>query len=329
MDYELILDASDSDLFDDHSLVTESPPPLVNPVLMQPTTQPSRPRSTVRIPRHNIVHYSSSSSDRSPSPPPPPPPPQRRGRRRHRRRSGDSRSSRRSSPDRPISLPSTRRHSTAPAHVLTPAPTRPTKSDRTVALFPNRRAELDDYLSTILDLVLQFGSTGFYTYHFLFASPRLQVTSSSLTRAPTGASSTQNCRVFAVRSSLACELCGAPSHPASECVIAAPFSRPLVPPPHPPSVFSRLGPTAPPPPITPKPPNPPPAAMPLLASGSIPRGVDKKGRPFLYQGGRMICNNFNNLDCSTSSCRFLHTCSFCGGTHARHAYPHNPTLHTS
>ncbi|AWP19546.1 Polyprotein, partial [Scophthalmus maximus] len=59
--------------------------------------------------------------------------------------------------------------------------------------------------------------------------------------------------------------------------------------------------------------------------GSFPKRVDRRGRPVLYQGGRMVCNNLNDLGCSGSSCRFLHTCSFCGGAHARATCPHNPT----
>ncbi|KAJ4929368.1 hypothetical protein JOQ06_004977 [Pogonophryne albipinna] len=42
-------------------------------------------------------------------------------------------------------------------------------------------------------------------------------------------------------------------------------------------------------------------------------------------GGRMACNNFNDLGCSFSSCRLMHICSFCGGPHARSTCPHNPT----
>ncbi|MED6240133.1 hypothetical protein ATANTOWER_016532 [Ataeniobius toweri] len=42
----------------------------------------------------------------------------------------------------------------------------------------------------------------------------------------------------------------------------------------------------------------------------IPKGIDKRGHPILYKGGRMVCNNFNDLDCSISSCRLLKACSF-------------------
>lgn len=42
--------------------------------------------------------------------------------------------------------------------------------DTLCSAFPDRSAEKDDYLSTILDLALRFGGTGFYAYHVLFAS---------------------------------------------------------------------------------------------------------------------------------------------------------------
>ncbi|KAL1267272.1 hypothetical protein QQF64_002947 [Cirrhinus molitorella] len=127
------------------------------------------------------------------------------------------------------------------------------------------------------------------------------------------------CRIFAARSSLSCELCGAPSHPASICTVITPLnlqsssSRKS-------SVFNRLSSAAPPPPIIPKP-------LDIRPTVNIPtpKSIDKRGRPILYQGGRMVCNNFNHLGCSLSNCRLLHVCSFCGGAHARNSCPHNPT----
>ncbi|KAK1895337.1 Dynamin-3 [Dissostichus eleginoides] len=95
-------------------------------------------------------------------------------------------------------------------------------------------------------------------------------------------------RVWQARASLSCQLCGAPSHPASACSVSTP-------PPEPPrslpipsrgnaSAFNRLSPAAPPPPIIPRP-TPP------------------------FQ----------------RACRLMDICSFCGGAHARSTCPHNPT----
>ncbi|TNN25746.1 hypothetical protein EYF80_064122 [Liparis tanakae] len=58
-----------------------------------------------------------------------------------------------------------------------------------------------------------------------------------------------------------------------------------------------------------------------------PKDTDRRGRPILYQGGKTVCNNFNDLGCSVSSCRFLHTCSFCGEAHTKSTCPHNPLKH--
>lgn len=59
--------------------------------------------------------------------------------------------------------------------------------------------------------------------------------------------------------------------------------------------------------------------------GPLLKGVDKRGRPVLYQGGRMTCNNFNDLGYTVTSCRFLHT--YCSGAHFRPTYPHNLIKH--
>lgn len=103
MDYELVLNPSNTDLFPDQSMISKSPPYIVKSTLTRPATQPSRPRSVIHVPRHHIVHYSlSSSSGLSPTPPNP-----QRGRNRHHQPSGESCSSRRHMSDWPRS-----RHST-------------------------------------------------------------------------------------------------------------------------------------------------------------------------------------------------------------------------
>lgn len=103
MDYELVLNPSNTDLFPDQSMISKSPPYIVKSTLTRPATQPSRPRSVVHVPLHHIVHYSlSSSSGLSPTPPNP-----QRGRNRHCQPSGESCSSRRRISDWPRS-----RHST-------------------------------------------------------------------------------------------------------------------------------------------------------------------------------------------------------------------------
>ncbi|KAK0154281.1 hypothetical protein N1851_003636 [Merluccius polli] len=189
--------------------------------------------------------------------------------------------------------------------------------------FPDRRSELDDYLSLTIDLALRFGGNGFYSYHILFASRAAERLQQFNQGTYWGTLDTElYCRIFAARSSLNCEQCGAPSHPATTCTLTTPLPNTSFPQKRNQAVFRNLPPAAPPPSITPKP-----AASQPTTLGPAPKGVDRRGRPILYQGGRVLCNNFNDLGCNSSNCRFLHTCSFCGGAHARVTCPHNPTKH--
>ncbi|KAL0194682.1 hypothetical protein M9458_008254, partial [Cirrhinus mrigala] len=172
------------------------------------------------------------------------------------------------------------------------------------SVYPDRRTELDDYLYIILDMAVRFGGNGFYNYHVFFATQaagRLQQFNQGTYW---GTLDTElYCRIFAARTSLSCELCGAPSHPASMCTVVKPQSSSS----RQTSVFNRLSSAAPPPSIIPKP-----LDIRPTVNVPIPKSIDKRGRPILYQGGRMVCNNFNHLGCSLSNCRLLHVCSFCG-----------------
>ncbi|CAJ1057727.1 leucine-rich repeat extensin 2 [Xyrichtys novacula] len=127
------------------------------------------------------------------------------------------------------------------------------------------------------------------------------------------------CRIFATCTSLSCELCGTPSHPATASIVSAPPPRLRSSSSHNTTVFNCLSSATPPPPIIPK----------LLdirpaVNVPMPKGVRNKGRPILNQARRTVCNNFNHLGCTISNCRLLHVCSFCGGAYARCTCPHNP-----
>lgn len=86
-------------------------------------------------------------------------------------------------------------------------------------------------------------------------------------------------------------------------------------------VFNHLSSAAPPHPIIPRP-------VDIHPTVNIPmlKEIDKRGRPVPYQGGGMVCNNFNHLGCTLSICLLLHACSFCRGPHVRSTCPHNPTM---
>lgn len=164
---------------------------------------------------------------------------------------------------------------------------------------------------TLFSLSLRFGGAGFYTYHVLFTSQASGRLHQFNQRTQWGALDSELYRrVFVARPSLPCNLCGALSHPATKSVITVHFHV-LLPRPHAPAsplttacctTFSH---------------HPQPTNSLPSTHGTLPCGIDKRGRLVLFQGGRMVCNNFNNLGCNLSSCWFLQTCSFCGSAHAR------------
>ncbi|XP_078143999.1 uncharacterized protein LOC144542156 [Centroberyx gerrardi] len=174
-------------------------------------------------------------------------------------------------------------------------------------------------------MALCFGGTGFYSYHVHFANQAAGRIQQFNQGTYWGALDSElYCRIFAARTSLSCELCGAPSHPATACTVSAPPPRSCPSSSRNAPVFNRLSQAAPPPPIIPRPAD-------IRPSVNVPvlKGVDKRGRPILYQGGRMVCNNFNHLGCTLSNCRLLHVCSFCGGAHARSIEVLPDTSHVS
>ncbi|KAE8295201.1 hypothetical protein D5F01_LYC06127 [Larimichthys crocea] len=148
--------------------------------------------------------------------------------------------------------------------------------------FPDRRSELDDYLSLIIDLALRFGGNGFYSYHIMFASQAAERLHQFNQGTYWGTLDIElYCRTFAARSSLHCDQCGAPSHPATTCSITTPLPHTSIPQKRNQAVSRNLPPAAPPPSITPKPATPQPASL-----GPAPKGVNKRGGPILYQGGQ-------------------------------------------
>ncbi|XP_071781595.2 uncharacterized protein LOC139931867 [Centroberyx gerrardi] len=174
-------------------------------------------------------------------------------------------------------------------------------------------------------MALRFGGTGFYSYHVHFANQAAGRIQQFNQGTYWGALDSElYCRIFAARTSLSCELCGAPSHPATACTVSAPPPRSCPSSSRNAPVFNRLSQAAPPPPIIPRP-----ADIRPSVNVPVPKGVDKRGRPILYQGGRMVCNNFNHLGCPLSNCRLLHVCSFCGGAHARSIEVLPDTSHVS
>ncbi|CAJ1049942.1 leucine-rich repeat extensin 2 [Xyrichtys novacula] len=153
------------------------------------------------------------------------------------------------------------------------------------SVFPSLTSELDDYLSIILDMALCFGSTGFCSYHLHFTNQVANRIKQFNQNTYWGTLDSElYCRIFAARTSLSRELCGAPYHPATACIVSAPPPRPRSSSSHNTTVFNCLSPAAPPPSIVPKPLDIQPAI-----SVHMPKGVDMKGRPILYQAKKMVC----------------------------------------
>ncbi|XP_049902504.1 uncharacterized protein LOC126391655 [Epinephelus moara] len=119
--------------------------------------------------------------------------------------------------------------------------------------FPYRRSELDNYLSIVLDMALRFGGAGFYTNHVHFAAQAAGQLQQQNQGTYLGVLDSEiYCRIFAARSSLFCDLCGAPSHPASACTIMAPPPHSCPTTPRNAPIFDRLSSAAPLPPVIPR-----------------------------------------------------------------------------
>lgn len=154
---------------------------------------------------------------------------------------------------------------------------------------PSHRLELDDYPSIITNLAVHFGGATFYDFHCRFseavASRLLQWNIMTYWGALDVA---LYCCIFAGKVSFAYHLCGCPSHPGtmlSFCSAA-------------PEVLNAL-------PLLAVPPYPLPPARRYYAFAVSCGRKDHCGHPVLFSG-RIICQNFNNYGCSTSSCKLVH-----------------------
>ncbi|KAK1881356.1 Formin-like protein 13 [Dissostichus eleginoides] len=76
-------------------------------------------------------------------------------------------------------------------------------------------------------MALRFGGSGFYAYHVHLASQAAgRITQFNQGTYWGALDSELYCRIFAARASLSCQLCGAPSHPASACSVSTPPPQP-------------------------------------------------------------------------------------------------------
>ncbi|KAK7891090.1 hypothetical protein WMY93_023053 [Mugilogobius chulae] len=158
------------------------------------------------------------------------------------------------------------------------------------SFFPERRAELDCYLTLIGDLHLKYGHSVFYSYHRAFASKAAAAVSQSNVRLDWSVLDTEI--LIMLTQATPCSLCGAVRHSRSLCP-ALPFQPEPIPKPGPP-----------PPPVP----------------------VDHRGRKIEVFHNTPICNNFNESFCTFLNCLFLHVCSHCKDAHPKSVCPRRLSL---
>lgn len=151
---------------------------------------------------------------------------------------------------------------------------------------PTRSKELTTVkFAFSFSLALRFGGNGFYTYHIFRASQ------ATLLKLHSGEHLIRSCIAsFLHPTPPELHLCSVPSHPATACTLTT--SMPHTTAPNKWKHCHFLHPACCSPPHHPSPLTSQHSVKPL---GPPLKGVDKRGRPVLYQGGRMACNNFNDL----------------------------------
>ena len=157
----------------------------------------------------------------------------------------------------------------------------------------NRRHELDKYEGIIVEIASKIEGTSFYEYHRAFSARSAVLIQQQNVKVDWGVRDNGLfCSLFVGQKANVCSLCGSGAHLSNFC--------PLL-------------------------------ANQKLSNQQFPRGIgpdrqsDIQGRPRVSIGHQEICNNFNSeRGCSRPYCKFLHSCLFCKGSHARMACPTKP-----
>lgn len=157
--------------------------------------------------------------------------------------------------------------------------------------FPQRRGELNSYLSIIAGLATTFGGAHFYSYHRLFSAKSAARVTLWNQIPHWGALDLEiYSRVFLGVKPTVCALCNGRSHGSGDC----------------PLVQSKTT-----------------ASKPTSSAGrlsSTAANIEDVGNSLSWKG-REVCRKFNINACSLSTCRYLHVCSYCAGAHARTICP--------
>ena len=157
----------------------------------------------------------------------------------------------------------------------------------------NRRHELDKYEGIIVEIASKIEGTSFYEYHRAFSARSAALIQQQNVKVDWGVRDNGLfCSLFVGQKANVCSLCGSGAHLSNFC--------PLL-------------------------------ANQKISNQQFPRGngpdrqSDIQGRPRVSIGHQEICNNFNSeRGCSRPYCKFLHSCLFCKGSHARMACPTKP-----
>lgn len=167
--------------------------------------------------------------------------------------------------------------------------------------FPDRRAELDNYLAMLADFHLRYGGTLFYEYHKSFSAKAASHVSLFNLRLDWSVVDTELLiRHFSGQRTLACKVCSSHGHSADLCPRTV-FSTPQAPGPRPPTQSQ--------------------PAPDSRKQQPVRPTKDRLGRPILFFNGQAICNNFNEAVCTHSNCVFSHVCSGCRDPHPRSVCP--------
>ena len=170
--------------------------------------------------------------------------------------------------------------------------------DTVCEVYPERRVELDNYLSIISDLAYTHGGGLFYEYHKSFSSKSAMYIQRFNQRIDWGTVDLSLIsRHFAGHPPLLCKLCGSYSHRTDLCPRATATGRGA------PGKFN----------------HPPSFQQPMGFGQQAPAANSQ----VLYDPNRKIpiCMQFNENVCTFPRCKYMHICSWCGDSHSRSVCP--------
>ena len=168
-------------------------------------------------------------------------------------------------------------------------------------VYPDRRRELSQYLSAIINMANQYGGVGFYEYHKQFSFKASQYLVQQGIKIDWGIRDNDLfMSIFTGQKVLSCDICGNFSHSTNFCPDitnnVATQSGAGAKPQYGDNFFKRN-----------------------TENSGLKAGQDRRGRPIVtLKNGKQSCNNFNTAEgCAfTERCHFVHVCSICQKAHS-------------